>query len=292
MCVFLLYNVEIWDIMEVGLLGAGGTIMNEKVNDLIDATKGVIGEVLAEDAIPALATEMLKGTVMEAASGAVGLISPRIGGVMVAYQQRRWERNWERYISLIVEHQDELNERLNRLEEVQREDVKKIYFPLISDYVGNEKQYEKIEFIVNGFINLASGINMQEDTTLMYYNTLSQLSLLDLRVLKLYAYPLLDEDHRDDIFSVMKDYQIDTAQVSLIKEKLLREGLLLSKNDEKIEENINNVSEFVEGLSKNKKNVKLKRMNKISKSDSYKITSYGRKFLKFFMNIAEQKIEE
>ena len=187
--------------------------MNEKVNDLIDATKGVIGEVLAEDAIPALTTEMLKGTVMEAASGAVGLISPRIGGVMVAYQQRRWERNWERYISLIVEHQDELNERLNRLEEVQREDVKKIYFPLISDYVGNEKQYEKIEFIVNGFINLASGINMQEDTTLMYYNTLSQLSLLDLRVLKLYAYPLLDEDHRDDIFSVMKDYQIDTAQV-------------------------------------------------------------------------------
>lgn len=167
MGVFLLYNVEIWDIMEVGLLGAGGTIMNEKVNDLIDATKGVIGEVLAEDAIPALATEMLKGTVMEAASGAVGLISPRIGGVMVAYQQRRWERNWERYISLIVEHQDELNERLNRLEEVQREDVKKIYFPLISDYVGNEKQYEKIEFIVNGFINLASGINMQEDTTLM-----------------------------------------------------------------------------------------------------------------------------
>ena len=96
MGVFLLYNVEIWDIMEVGLLGAGGTIMNEKVNDLIDATKGVIGEVLAEDAIPALATEMLKGTVMEAASGAVGLISPRIGGVMVAYQQRRWERNWER----------------------------------------------------------------------------------------------------------------------------------------------------------------------------------------------------
>ena len=39
--------------MGVGLLGTGGTIMNEKVNDLIDATKGVIGEVLAEDAIPA-----------------------------------------------------------------------------------------------------------------------------------------------------------------------------------------------------------------------------------------------
>lgn len=266
--------------------------MNEKINDIIDAAKGVVGEVLVEDAVPALAKEMLKGTVMEAASGTVGLISPRIGGVMVAYQQRRWERNWEKYISLIVEHQDELNARLNRLEEEQVKKVKDTYFPLISDYVGNEKQSEKIEFIVNGFINLSSGINMQEDTTLMYYDTLSQLSLLDIRVLKLYNYYSIVEEQTDDIYSVMQDYQIDMAQTSLIREKLLRQGLLLSKNDEKMEENINNISEYVEGLSKNKKNSKLKRLNKIRKSDSYKITSYGIKFLNFFTNITKQQIEE
>nr|DAL63910.1 MAG TPA_asm: protein of unknown function (DUF4393) [Caudoviricetes sp.] len=266
--------------------------MNDKTNDLIEATKGVIGEILVEDALPALAEEILKGTVMEAASGTVGLISPRIGGVMVAYQQRRWERNWEKYICLIVEHQDELNKRLDRLEEEQRKEVKNTYFPLISDYVGNEKQYEKIEFIVNGFINLSSGINMQEDITLMYYDTLSQLSLLDLRVLKIYAYQYFDEGCRDNISSVMKEYRIDIAQISLIREKLLRAGLLLSQNDEKMEENINNVSEFIEGLSKNKKNLRLKKINKIRRNDSYKITSYGRKFLNFFTNIAEEQIEE
>lgn len=277
----MLRSVERWNIMGIGFCTDGGNDMDEKTKDLIGAAKGVIGEVLAEDAVPALASEMLKGTVMEAAGSAIGLVSPRIGGVMVAYQQRRWERNWEKYISLIVKHQDELNERLNRLEEKQREKVKRTYFPLVSDYVGNEKQYEKIEFIVNGFVNISEGINMQEDVVMMYYDTLSQLSLLDLRVLKLYA----QEEYTDDIYSVMDDYQIDIAQTYLIKEKLLREGLLLSKNDEKMEENINNISEFVEGLSKNKKNVRLKRINKIRKSDSYKITSYGRKFLRFFMSI-------
>lgn len=266
--------------------------MNEKIKDLVAGTTGVIGEIIAEDVVPVLGTEMLKGTVLEAATGAVSAISPRIGGIMVAYKQKRWERNWEQYISLIAEHQEELNQRLNRLEEEQREKVKSTYFPLVSDYVGEEKQFEKIEFIVNGFINLSAGINMQEDTTLMYYDTLSQLSLLDLRVLKLYTDRYVNEDQADNIYKVMDDYQIDTTQLLLIKEKLLRQGLLLSQNEEKIEENINNVSEFVEGLSKNKKNLKLKRINKIRRSDSYKITSYGIKFLNFFTNIAEQQTEE
>lgn len=266
--------------------------MNEKIKDLVEGTTGVIGEIIAEDVIPALGTEMLKGTVIEATTGAVSAISPRIGGIMVAYKQKRWERNWERYISLIVEHQEELNQRLNKLEEEQREKVKSIYFPLVSDYVGEEKQFEKIEFIVNGFINLSAGINMQEDAILMYYDTLSQLSLLDLRVLKLYTHQYVNKEQEDDIYKVMKDYQIDPAQVLMIKEKLLRQGLLLSENEEKMEENINNISEFIEGLSKAKKNLKLKRINKIRRNDSYKITSYGRKFLNFFTNIAVQQTEE
>lgn len=266
--------------------------MNEKIKDLVNGTTGVIGEIIAEDIIPALGTAMLKGTAIEAATGAVSTISPRIGGIMIAYKQKRWERNWEKYITLIAEHQDELNQRLNKLEEEQRKKVKDIYFPLVSDYVGEEKQIEKIDLIVNGFINLSAGINMQEDTTLMYYDTLSQLSLLDLRVLKLYMQWYVDENQADDIFAVISDYQIDMAQVSMIREKLLRQGLLLSQNEEKMEENINNISEFIDGLSKNKKNLRLKRINKIRRSDSYKITSYGRKFLNFFTNIAEEQTEE
>ena len=153
--------------------------MKDKIQDLISATKGAIGEVLVEDAVPMLAEEMLKGTVLEVTSGAVGMLSPRIGGVMIAYQQRRWERNWENYISLIYERQNEFNERLEKLDDEMRQKFNHKFFPLVSDFVPNEKQEEKIEMIVNGLINIAAGVNGQDDIILMYYETLNQLSLLD-----------------------------------------------------------------------------------------------------------------
>lgn len=48
--------------------------MNEKIKDLVAGTTGVIGEIIAEDVVPVLGTEMLKGTVLEAATGAVSAI--------------------------------------------------------------------------------------------------------------------------------------------------------------------------------------------------------------------------
>lgn len=263
--------------------------MKEKIQDLISATKGVMGEVLAEDAVPMLAEEMLKGTVLEAASGAVSMISPRIGGVMVAYQQRRWERNWEKYISTICEKQDALNERLEKLNDEMRQKFRQEFFPLVSDFVPNEKQEEKIEMIVNGLINIASGVNGQDDIILMYYETLDQLSLLDLRILKLYL-PAYIGEHDDSIWNVMQECQIDDSQARLVREKLDRLGLIQSRNEEKVNENIENVIKYVDDISKGKKNPKLKRIKNVPKSESYKITSFGMKFIRFFTEL--YKIDE
>lgn len=257
--------------------------MKDKIQDLISATKGAIGEVLVEDAVPMLAEEMLKGTVLEVTSGAVGMLSPRIGGVMIAYQQRRWERNWENYISLIYERQNEFNERLEKLDDEMRQKFNHKFFPLVSDFVPNEKQEEKIEMIVNGLINIAAGVNGQDDIILMYYETLNQLSLLDLRILRLYGLTYLGNGDGDDIWKVMQDNDIDDSQTKLIREKLERLGLIRSRNDEKLEENMKNVMQYVEDFSRGKKNLKLKRLNSIPRSESYKITSFGLKFIKFFI---------
>ena len=86
--------------------------MGEKIRDIISGAKGYIGEVLVEEAVPVLAKEMVQGTVVEAIGGVVGALSPRIGGIMVAYQQKRWERNWEKYIYDICQKQEKFNERL------------------------------------------------------------------------------------------------------------------------------------------------------------------------------------
>lgn len=266
--------------------------MKEKLQDLIVATKGVIGEVLAEDAVPALAEEILQGTVLEAASGTVSMISPRIGGIMIAYQQRRWEHNWEKYIQSIYDKQEMFNERLDRLEEEGKNRFKQKIFPLVSDFVPNEKQEEKIELIVNGLINIASGINWQEDVVLLFYDVLSQLSLLDLRVLKLYTPLFIEREHADDIYKIMDECQIDNSQMRMIKEKLERLGLIQSRNEEKMNENIENVVKYVEDIYKGKKNPKLKRIKYVPKGESYKITSFGTKFISFFIKIYESKQEE
>lgn len=262
--------------------------MSEKINDAISSIKGVIGEIVAEDALPMLATEMLKGTTLEVAGNAIGILSPRIGGVMVAYQQKRWERNWEEYINAIYKKQEIFNERLGALEERYQMEFRNTLFPLVSDYVQNEKQEEKIELIVTGLINVASRINAQEDIILQYYDILEQLSLLDIRVLKVYQfrYP---KDNEDSIVRIMHECDIEDSEIKMVKEKLERLGLLQSKNAEKMNENIQNLIQFVEESSKGKNNVKLRRMNTIQRTDSYKITIFGDKFIKFFTEIQNKK---
>lgn len=256
--------------------------MNNKIRDFIGAAKGTVGEILCEDAAPALLTEMVKGTVLESATGVLTAASPRIGGIMIAYQQKRWERNWENYIMQIVERQDEINKRLDELDDTKKNAVKQQFFPLVSDYVQNEKQKEKIELIVNGFVNIASGINNQEDTVIMFYDTLEQLSMLELKVFGTYTPATLSQGSAVTIYDVMVEYDIDQSQVALIKEKLARLGLLESKNDIDMDNNNKEVFKYIQAVVKGKK-VKEPKLKTINRSESYKITTYGRRFLEFFM---------
>lgn len=260
--------------------------MKEKIQDLADAIKGVAGEVVAEDAVPYLAKEILKGTAIEAASGAISMISPRIGGIMVAYQQKRWERNWERYLAIICERQDALNERLEQLNKEMLQKFKQDSFPLVSDFVQNEKQEEKIDMIVNGLINIASGMNAQDDIILMYYETLEQLSLLDIRILRLY-FSAYNGSEDDNIQKVIQECQIDSSQVKLVREKLDRLGLIQSRNEEKTSENIESIIQYLNDVSKGKKNAKLRHIKHVPKSETYKITSFGVRFIRFFTELYE-----
>lgn len=182
----------------------------------------------------------------------------------------------------IVERQDEINKRLDELDDTKKNAVKQQFFPLVSDYVQNEKQKEKIELIVNGFVNIASGINNQEDTVIMFYDTLEQLSMLELKVFGTYTPATLSQGSAVTIYDVMVEYDIDQSQVALIKEKLARLGLLESKNDIDMDNNNKEVFKYIQAVVKGKK-VKEPKLKTINRSESYKITTYGRRFLEFFM---------
>ena len=264
--------------------------MSEKLNALIEVAKGEVAEILVDEALPVLVGEMLRGTVLEAATEAAGVVMPGVGHIMLSYKQKKLEKNFELYISKIIEYQDEINRRLGMLEEAQRFVIKTEYFGLIADYASQTKQEEKIDLIVNGFINIAGNVLPQKDSILMYYDTLDQLTMLDLRVLRVYIHSShLEDEGGETISDIMKAYDLDFSQMEMIKEKLARLGLLESKNDVDMDENIRNMAQYLEEVSKGKKNPKLKHLKRISKSESYRLTPYGRKLHSFFAEVIHKE---
>lgn len=263
--------------------------MGDRINMLIDSAKGEIGKILLEEATPVVVGEMLAGTALEALTEAAGVAIPGVGNMMLSYKQKKMEYNFELYVSKIVEKQDDINKRLEKLEDQKRIAIQHKYFGLIADYASQAKQEEKIDFIVNGFVNIAGDVIDQEDTVLMYYDTLDQLTLLELRVLRVYTSSMyFSNGNVETIPDIMSSCDLDYSQMNMIKEKLARLGLLESKNDADMDENMRNVMKYLEEVTKGKKNPKLKNLKKISKSESYKLTSYGRKLYLFFSEIAKE----
>lgn len=258
--------------------------MGEKINALIHAAKGEIAEILLDEAVPVLAKEMMKGTVVDIASETIGIVLPGVGKIMLSYKQKRLERNLELFIGEVVQRQDEFNARLSALESQEAEKMKSVYFGMIADYVMEEQQEEKIHLLVNGFLHLAEKKDSKEDLALMYYNTLEELTLLDLRVLKLYDHKHINDDSMDKIWS---DYGIDRSESSLIVEKLARMGLIENKRDaeyNKIFDNMKDIIEYLEKEQRNPGKARLKRLSKLTSFKSNDLTKFGREFLAFFLD--------
>lgn len=243
-----------------------------------------IKEKLEEITAPAVGPvlDMVSGLVLE---GAVGAIVPGVGNLILSYKQQRTEKNLELFISQIVARQDEFNDRLNRLNPEKLQKITGHYFGVITDYVLDVRQQEKIHFIVNGYLRLPETDILTDDTVIMYYDTLDQLTLMDIAVLKSHDKRLATEENEQYMSSLLP------GQKRLIHEKLLRFGLVNSENEKKMDQNLQNIADYLQDIQKGKKNAKL-RCSKIWGNDSYRLTDYGRSFLEFFLNENPNKANE
>lgn len=235
--------------------------MKEKLEEI---TAPAVGPVL----------DMVSGLVLE---GAAGAIVPGVGNLILSYKQQRTEKNLELFISQIVARQDEFNSRLNKLDPEKLQKITGHYFGVITDYVLDVRQQEKIRFIVNGYLRLPETDILTDDTVIMYYDTLDQLTLMDIAILKSHDKRLATEENEQYMGSLLP------GQKRLIHEKLLRLGLVNSENEKKMDQNLQNIAGYLQDIQKGKKNAKL-RCSKIWGSDSYRLTDYGRSFLEFFLN--------
>ncbi len=215
--------------------------------------------------------------------GVVGTFAPGVTSVMLAYKQKRQEKMFELFMKATKERSQLLENRLSCLEEPAFKEFKDKYFGLVSDYVLEEVQEEKIKYITTGFINIAALSKVNEDFVLTYYDTLRELRIRDLGVLKFY-YDLTTGATDRTFREVLEELNIEYEQYEAIRIKLERWGLLTTKRDKKeddLYENMTNIQEYLDNLSKGRK-ANLKRLKRIEKKDSYLISKFGREFIEFF----------
>lgn len=243
--------------------------MEKLRNEIEDLTDAAVGPTL----------DIVAGTLID---GAAGTIIPGVGNMILSYKQNRMERRVQGILKKLVERQDELNQAIENLSEEMARQVEGKYLEMLMDYSIEEPQDEKIDYLVNGYINVAQLGSMQEDVVRSYYDTLAQLNMLDIRVLKLYTYP-----ENDNAFNILKECCIDKTQYQMIQEKLLRMGLLESRNELQRYENIDAIIKYLGEVSKGKK-TKLK-TTKVSKFGNYKLSTYGYRLITF---ISSQYKEE
>lgn len=253
-----------------------------KMLDLFHASNEEAGNVVLEELLPTVVKEYGECVVGEGvatlAGEVIGAVCPRINSIRLAYKQNRLERNINRTFFQLNEKQNEIEERLLQLE--NNEETHR-YLTNISemllDQIVDEIQEKKVDYNVNGYINLIKSDNTNEDLALMFFKTLSQLSDLDIRVLRMYSIASDETAH-----GIITDLAITYEQLRFVREKMERFGLLQSKNEEVYDDNLEKIVKYLQDVEKEKsrpKDIKLPRLKKIYTSDTYKITSLGREYL-------------
>lgn len=269
------------DKMEINKLKT----MKEQVTDLILSIKEEgITSILESESLKALVTELAKQVTTEETSlllgSLFGAIAPRVNGIVLSYKQNRFERNTKAMIEALIARIELLERNYSQLNPEMQENYGTQYIEMLLDNVIDERQVEKVKWNVNGFINLMTD-ESNENIMQMFFDTLSELTVLDIDTLRMYE---LSSDI--NITDVVDKYGINYDQVKLVKEKLVRLGLLSRKNDEVRDANLDEITVYLQNLEKdlkkkNPKGVKLSnKVKKISGNESYRITRLGVGFLK------------
>jgi predicted transcriptional regulator len=259
--------------------------MKEQVTDLILSIKEEgITSILESESLKALVTELAKQVTTEETSlllgSLFGAIAPRVNGIVLSYKQNRFERNTKAMIEALIARIELLERNYSQLNPEMQENYRTQYIEMLLDNVIDERQVEKVKWNVNGFINLMTD-ESNENIMQMFFDTLSELTVLDIDTLRMYE---LSSDI--NITDVVDKYGINYDQVKLVKEKLVRLGLLSRKNDEVRDANLDEITVYLQNLEKdlkkkNPKGVKLSnKVKKISGNESYRITRLGVGFLK------------
>lgn len=270
----------------------------KKINKIGEVSKETLVETVidvvknkGEDWIKEQGLSLLAETVLD-----LGLsIVPALGNALTSYKTNRAIRNLDYQIQLLIQKTDAIQENLIDKSTEMKKQLDELFCYMLEKTV-NEKQKEKIKYFTNAFVNLTSYSEIDIDISYIYFDTLEQLTLLDIQVLleiskgQFYYYLNPDEE---------PNYSFNSTQLQAIKSNLNRLGLAenyfdkaLSKDlkttNEVLEEIRTAVIELQERWDKPKvkihsiKNRSKTKVSKIKAKDRIIISQFGREMIEFF----------
>lgn len=222
--------------------------------------------------------------------GIAGAVVPGAFTIILSYKQKRAEKMLERFMFETKQRILELEENLKDKSENELREFKEKYFGLITDYVVDEAQEEKIKLLVTGFINLAGMRDITEDFVFLYFDILKDLRMIDIYVLKIsYAFfnsfdnnNFNPEEYRNKI----AELNISEEQLSTINEKLENLGLFNSEKNSRIDDLyncVNKIKRYYDDIRLiGKANMGILSLSN-RPSTYHHLSPFGRKFMKFFI---------
>ncbi|WP_144558058.1 hypothetical protein [Shouchella miscanthi] len=221
---------------------------------------------------------------------------PGLGGAISSYKRLRAERNLKILIYQLHKRQGEIISNLKKQSDDNKDKLDKLLEIVL--IATEEFQEEKINYLVNGYVNLTRHIEITSDFVMYYYETLKQLRLVDLSVLRLYyrnSYYYSNDESYETFQTVMNKHGMSYDQYTSVRENLIRNGLLereikdeQEKDRKALEDGINRIIGYIKHINGKSKMsppkltpTKIKQKSK----EVIKINRFGKDFYKFFCEL-------
>lgn len=224
---------------------------------------------------------------------------PGIGATIATYRNKKQMRNLLKFTEEINKRIDDIQAMVTSKDEVDKEKIDDIVNSAIERALRSEQE-EKIEFIVHGLEKILENDNISFDVASLYFDTIDRLTLLDIAVLKFYRTPFNPETGETrDIDKLLETFNISIDIFHATKSNLRTIGLMETKTDKKIADDITNVyktlstlAEKVNALNtaikdpKKTKNIKSQtvKTKKVQSKDTYEISEFGKDFHDYFID--------
>ncbi|MBT2636448.1 hypothetical protein [Bacillus sp. ISL-39] len=273
----------------------------EKRKDLTETGKGLALETVltvGSDTAADIAKETITSIVGDMLVDTASSLIPGVSGAVQGYKRARFERNIRTFTDELHSKIEEIRVNLEHKTIQQKEKIDQL-FNYVMDYVIDEQQEEKIQYMVNGFVNITEHEQVSDDFILTYYDVLKELRMVDISVLRLMYSSrfIFDQEARETFHDVMERHGISYEQYESVRRNLLRIGLLTTKTDLNIKDDLDEIVKkfkelhsYLDKLTNPRFKGSLPKLKepKLKSKENFEMSKFGRDFVEFFLGLDKE----